>query len=427
MRRAYLAAAVVIIVAAAVAYSALSASVIQGGPAPVEVGPPDLASLPVVSASEIESAVIPREIADSNNAFAADFYRQVSGEEGNIFFSPLSMYTAFSLLYEGASGDAVAELEDAFGFEPDARARHNATAHAIASINRDDPHAELALANSLWPFVGDVVPEYLNVARSTYLATIEDPGYNESAENRGDEPARRINQWTSDMTNGTITGIFGPNSFPDPILVIVNAVYFKGTWETQFPPEDTEKNDWHGEGDAEADYMNVVGAFDYAEYDGLQVLRMPYEGDRLSMTVVLPEPGGMKELEESISAEQMAVWTDGTSKIIVDVTMPKFTASTKYSLNNYLKALGVSQIFEPGPNVPLAGIYHGAVVGRADHMAFVDVNEEGTEAAAVSAALVASVSVQPPPPQFKADRPFLFLIQDDESGAVLFMGRVSEP
>ncbi|ABK77170.1 serine protease inhibitor [Cenarchaeum symbiosum A] len=414
MRRAYLAAAAVIIVAAAVGYAAFPASDIQDAPAPTGTGPPDLASLPVVSASEIESAVIPQEIADSNNGFAVDFYRQVSKEDGNIFFSPLSMYTAFSLLYEGASGEAAGELEDAFGFEPDAQARHNMTAHTIASINRDDPHAKLALANSLWPFVGNVRPEYLDVGRSTYLATIENPG---------DDPSMRINQWVSNITNGKITEVVGPDSFADPILAIVNAVYFKGTWEMQFPPEATKMDEWHGEGDAEANYMNVVGIFDYEEYDGLQVLRMPYEGGRLSMTVVLPEPGGMADLEESISEGQVADWTGSMLEREVSVSLPKFTASTNYDLIGYLKALGVHRIFEFKPPA-LAGIYGGDLsVRTAIHGAFVDINEEGTEAAA---ATIISAAITEPP-RFNADRPFIFLIQDDESGTILFMGRVSNP
>ncbi|ABK78299.1 serine protease inhibitor [Cenarchaeum symbiosum A] len=420
---AYLAAAVVTIAAAAVAYSALSASdvqdaldpVTQDAPESMGTGPPDLASLSVVSASEIESAVIPREIADSNNGFAADFYRQVSGGKGNIFFSPMSMYTAFSLLYEGAGGEGANELEDVFGFEPDAQARHNSTAHAMASISRDDPHAELVMANALWQFSSAINPEYIDVGRSTYLATVEDPG---------DNPVDRINGWVSDATNEKISEVVGELD-SDTVLVITNAIYFKGTWVKQFLPEHTLEDEWHGPSGGSAHYMRIKEHFGYAEYDGLQVLRMPYEGGRLSMLVLLPEPGGMSNLEESLSAGQMLEWTNGLSGRDVAVSLPKFTTSTSYGLKSYLLDLGVFSIFQMGS---LDGVAPFALVSDARHVAFIDVNEEGAEAAAAtSIGLIIESLRSAPEPRFIADRPFVFLIQDDESGAILFMGRVSEP
>ncbi|ABK77852.1 serine protease inhibitor [Cenarchaeum symbiosum A] len=421
LRKAYLAAAAAAVVAAAVGYVVLPASDTRDTPEPVEMGtselagtgPTDLAGLPVVSASEIESAVIPQEIADSNNGFAADFYRQVSGEEGNIFFSPLGMYAAFSMLYEGAGGEGAKELEDAFGFEPDARARHNMTAHVMASINRDNPHAELVMANALWPFVGEISPGYLDVGRSTYLATIENPG---------EDPIDRINGWVSDATNEKIPEVIDELN-PYTVLVITNAIYFKGAWVKPFAPEYTQENEWHGPSGGSAEYMYAKDRFSYAEYDGLQVLRMPYEGDRLSMVVLLPEPGGMRELEESLSAGQMREWTGGLSERDVDVLLPKFTASTRYDLKEHLLNLGVNHIFKEGA---LNGITLFAFVSDAVHVAFVDVNEEGAEAAAVTRidGVVESGIMSN---RFVADRPFLFLIQDDESGTILFMGRVSEP
>lgn len=366
---------------------------------------------------------IPADIASANNRFAIDFYREVAGDDDNIFFSPLSMYTIFSALYEGARGDTAAQLEDVFGFEPDPARRADSTIRMMSSINRDDPDAVLALANGMWPFV-QLRSDYADILGDIY-----------GVENIPDLPLEgdvldRINGWTSQRTHGKITKILDALP-PNPVLVLINAIYFKGTWENQFDPGQTSEFDFMtdpGTG-VPADFMTTQARFGYAETGGAQVLRMPYVGDRLSMLLILPERGTeITDLEERLSEDLLSEWTGGMQGTEVTVLMPKFETRTDYDLDMLLPKMGLTDVFIEG-SANLTGIYDvgkAVWVSEAAQKAYVKVNESGTEAAAVTSVTFAMESANYPP-VFLADRPFMFLIQDDESGAILFMGRVSDP
>ena len=371
-----------------------------------------------------DPSVIPDSVASANNGFAVDFYREVSAEDGNIFFSPASMFVAFSALYEGARGNTADQMQDVFGFEPDAGDRHNTTAHTLSSLNRQDPHAELAMANSVWLYRFEPPASYVDIVRDTYLADIEEYDTPE-------EGAMKINAWASDKTRGKITKVIEPKDISGYVggMVLANAVYFKGTWVTQFPGEETRESDFwlDPERSVRADFMNVQGNFSYAQADDVQALKLPYKGDRLSMLVLLPsERGGISALEDAISAESVLEWQQAVVERDVIVSMPKFKMELKYSLKEPLQDLGMADAFDPRL-ADLSGIAPLLFVKDATHKTYTDVNEEGTEAAAVTVIVTAFTSQPPPPPRFIADHPFIFIIQDDESGAILFMGRLSDP
>ena len=383
----------------------------------------------VVNALEIDSAVIPSDLASANNDFAVDFYKQASNKDDNdnIFFSPTSMLVAFSLLYEGANENTADEIKEVFGLESDPIIRHNSTAHLMSSINQDDQYATLNVANALW--VADSFEpydKYLSVSRETYLASVEKVIFG------GEDPSavKIINDWAAENTNNKIPEVILKKDVDDlTAMVITNAIYFKGTWLTQFQEEDTEESDfWTSNTDSvRADLMIQEGRFDYMQSDGVKVLKMPYEGDRLSMLVVLPEDrDGIDSLEEYLSSELIKKWQQELYPQEVKVVMPKFTTKTSYDLIPLLKNLGMLDVFNPG-GADLKNIGSSAAnlfVSTASHDAFVDVNEEGTEAAAVTTIIDQFMSESP---RFIADHPFLFIIQDDESGTILFMGRLSDP
>ena len=366
----------------------------------------------------------------SVNAFAFDLYRAVSAdekEEGkNLFFSPISIHTAFSVLYEGARGGTAQQLLEVFRFEPDRGARHEAVASASASLNRGDGHSKLSLASALWPaeWFAPYDP-YLEAARGAYGATVDTVDFtNES------DAVPKINAWASDNTNGKIKDAISQNDVSDnTAMVITNAIYFKGTWITQFSIEKTRPSTFTKEGGSTvmADFMEATAEFDYAAYDGYQVLRMPYEGDRLSMLVVLPdEPDGLGHLADGLSDVALEGWIAGMEHREVRVVMPKFETRTSYDLKSTLMSMGVTNAFDGGL-ADLTGIAEGGLyVDKALHDAYVAVDEKGTEAAAVTAIIITE-SAPPPPPAFVADRPFLFIIHDSETGAMLFMGRLADP
>ncbi len=379
-----------------------------------------------VDAPTITYAPVPADVADSNNQFALDFYRQISFD-GNIFFSPISMHTAFSVLYEGANGNTAAEIRQVFGLEPDDTARHDLMAQTISSINREDPHATLNAANALW--IADwfaPYESYLDIVNKTYHASSQTVDFTDP-----DDGVKRINQWASDNTNGKITKVLEQGHVnASTAMVINNAIYFKGTWVTQFAEEDTFESDfWTGsENTIRADFMHVEDTFDYAMSDGAHVLRLPYEGDRLSMLVILPEDrDGIASLEESISTDMLEQWRDDMHSENIIVEIPKFTAKIHYDLKPLLQNMGMIDVFVKA-EADLLGIgpvVHGSnlYISHAFHDSFVDVNEEGTEAAAVTTMTMLTSL----PPTFMADHPFIFVIQDDESGTILFMGKISDP
>ena len=407
---------------------------VQPAPPP----PPAASGAPAqepAAAPAAPSPASPASYASSVNAFAFDLYRAVSADEKeagrNIFFSPASIHTAFSVLYEGARGDTAQQLLDAFGFEPDRAARHAAAAAAAASIGRGDGHSELSLANALWvaewfsPY-----DSYLEAARGdAYGATVDTVDFLDE-----EDAVPGINAWASDNTAGRIKKVISQRDVNNyTAMVITNAIYFKGVWATPFPEGGTRANTFtRGDGSAApADFMEVTAEFGYAAYDGYQVLRMPYRGDRLSMFVVLPgAPDGLGRLAGGLSAATLDDWIAGAESREVRVVMPRFEAKTTYDLEGILGALGVTDAFDEG-RADLTGIGESKkgplYVYKASHDAYIGVDEKGTEAAAATTVVAEAAEAKPRPPSFVADRPFLFVIHDSETGTILFMGRLSDP
>ena len=383
-----------------------------------QIGPVmETASRPETKSTEPRP--IPAEIASANNAFAFDFYRQIADGEGNHFFSPASMYAAFSVLYEGAQGETAEQLRGVFGMAEDDAARHQAVSDTMSSLNREDPHATLEMANSLW-LAERLVPHarYVEIVRGTYTADIETVDFADSI-----VAADRINGWAAEKTHDKIPKVLEPEDLKNALAVILNAIYFKGTWVTQFDSEDTQPRDFDtGNGTVIAEMMHADATFGYAEYDGTKILRMPYVGDRLSMLVVLPSGrDGIEALEESLTVEMLEGWQQSAHDTYITVSIPKFETKTHYDLIPKLKDLGITLIFEGGD---FSGISDSDMfVAKATQDAYVNVNEEGTEAAAVTSSY-GNLSAYP---WFAADHPFLFFIQDDESGAILFMGKIVDP
>ena len=378
----------------------------------------------------------PTAYESSVNDFAFDLYRAVAADEEedgrNIFFSPASIHTAFSVLYEGARDNTARQMLDAFGFEADPGARHAAAAAAAASIGRGDGHSDLSLANALWVAEWFTLYDtYLEAARGdAYGATVDTVDFADEA-----DAVPRINAWASDNTGGMIEEVITQSDVNDlTAMVITNAIYFKGTWATPFPEDRTRPNTFTKEDGSttRADFMEVTAEFDYAAYDGYKVLRMPYRGDHLSMIVALPgEPDGLGQLVGGLSAATLDDWIAGTERREVRVILPRFEAETSYDLEGALGAMGVTDAFDE-ERADLTGIGETKkgrlYVYKASHDAYVSVDEKGTEAAAVTTAVIPTTTAERPrPPSFVADHPFLFIIHDGETGVILFMGRLSDP
>ena len=395
---------------------------------------------------------IPAPVAEANNAFAVDFYKLAAKENGgdkNVFFSPTSMYMAFSVLYEGARGDTASQMAGVFGLDPDTASRHASAERLMATLDSGYANVTVDAANALW-LAHWFTPSghYLDVARTTYRASVETVNFVEVDED-GKKPAvREINSWASEETRGKIKGVIQDKSVGgQTAMVITNAVYFNGTWSSPFPEEDTRESAFHKSGSAsvDTDFMNLDGSFKYAHPDGAQVLRIPYAGDDLAMLVILPDADtGLEQLENALSAETVEGWIDQLRGHEVRVSLPKFEAKTKYNLIPPLREMGMPDAFslaradlqgllyacppgDPDCNDGRATSTEQLYVHSASHDAYVRVNEEGTEAAAVTSMVATAVGISAPNIHFNADRPFVFTIYDEGSGAILFMGRMLDP
>ena len=278
---------------------------------------------------------------------------------------------------------------------------------------------------------------FVALTRDRYSAPIEAVDFR-----TGFEPARlHINEWTASQTQDRIRDLLPPRSLNDlSRLVLVNAIYFRGTWRYRFPEDATRDQPFYPSAGAPAAVptMRITARLGFARPDGAQILELPYVGDELSMVLLLPnERDGLGALEQALTAERLSGWIGALQPAQVEVELPRFRIDPPASvpLKDTLRTMGMPIAFTPqadftamsAATTPDEQLY----IDNVFHKAFVEVNEEGTEAAAATAVVMRArgggAGAAPPTPRFVADHPFLFLIRDTRSGAVLFMGRVADP
>ncbi len=394
-----------------------------------------------------------KEIAEAVNAFAFDLYGQLRGREGNLFLSPYSIETALAMTYAGARGQTadqmagVLHLPVDLRWEPDSAQGGRIVLRdqqapwpadrlhgAFAALQNDLNAAgkgeafQLTVANRLWGQKGyEFLPEFLGLLEQHYGAGLEQVDFAGAT-----EAARKtINAWVERETRDKIRDLLKPDVLDGLTrLVLTNAIYFKGHWTEEFDKKLTREEDFFVSPDrtVKAPLMHRTDMFGYFGDDDLQALELPYKGDRLSMVVLLPTAkDGLGALETSVSAKMVAGVVKKLRRREVAVTLPKFKTTAEFSLAQVLAAMGMQAAFEAG-KADFSGmdgkkdLFISAVV----HKAFVEVNEEGMEAAAATG-LSELFGLAPPPAEFRADHPFLYLIRDRETGAILFLGRLVDP
>lgn len=378
-------------------------------------------------------------VVDANNRFAIDLYRHLQSDpeysSGNIFFSPFSISTALAITHEGARGLTADQIRPVFYFPDNQSILRYGYADLIARINSESNAYTLRTANALWaeqthPFL----PEYIETAERNYDATTTNLDFVHHPE----ESRITINRWVEDQTEDRIQDLIPPGEIdPNTALVITNAIYFKGTWVKQFEKEKTiDASFLTGSGTTVQVPMmqrtDEEALFGYTETDTIQALEMPYEsgeGSELSMLVLLPKDGNLATVEKSFDAGILQNIRKSLSDVRVKVFFPRFTMETKYFLPRTLSGMGMPTAFTAGADFSGMDGGRDLFITNVIHQAFVEVNEEGTEAAAATAVIMGK-GASPDTykiPVFRADHPFIFLIQDNETGNILFMGRVNNP
>lgn len=398
--------------------------------APQETTPPD-GEEPAGNQSGGESVI------SGNNQFAFDLYRNLSSDpayaDGNLFFSPYSISSALAITYEGARGRTADEIRAVFHLPVDDTARREGFLAIDAGINSEDSGYTLRTANALWaeetyPFLQD----YIETAGRYYSANVTNLDFTTQPE------ASRItiNRWVEERTNDLIKDLLPEGSIsPLTRLVITNAIYFKGTWVKQFDENKTANlHFWKGPGESVLVPMmqrtDEEAIYGYAETDDLQVLEMPYaheNGAGLSMLVILPDE--IEAAEESLDAQKIEDLRQSLTERRVNVYFPKFSLETTYPLAGTLAAMGMPTAFADAADLSGMDGTQNLFVSSVVHKAFVDVNEEGTEAAAATGVIINMKTSLggDETPNFRADHPFIFAILDNDTGTILFMGRVVDP
>jgi serpin B len=367
--------------------------------------------------------------------FGLDLYRKIAaatpGE--NVFISPLSAGLAFGMLYNGATGATRKAMQETLGLGDagaDLEAVNRASLALLEAMAAED--VELAVGNSLWVREGvRFAPDFLARNRAFYRAEVE------AVDFASPSAVERMNAWASRSTKGTIPTVAEHPLDPSLVLMLVSAVYFKGRWAQEFEPGSTAPQAFHLEDGStrQTPMMTRQGGYGHLKSDGFTAVRIPYCGGRFAMYVFLPDSGTtLAALRETMNADTLGLWMQRFGQAEVQLTLPRFTARGSYDLEGPLRALGMAPVFDPARAELLAIAAPGSLgarklfVSRAQQRTFVEVNEEGTRAAAVTDEIVtADTSDTEPVVRFVADRPFFVAIRDDRTRALLFVGQFVAP
>jgi serpin B len=365
----------------------------------------------------------------ANTGFALDLYQKLRATEGNLFFSPYSISTALAMTYAGSRGDTQTQMATALHFLPNQDHLHPALAELAARLEETgrQKQIQLMMANALWPGKGfPLLKEFLALAKKFYGVRITPIDF--SAE----ETARHtINAWVEEKTESRIKDLIAPGVLEAATrLVLVNAIYFKGAWASPFEPGLTSPASFFTAPDVsvQVPLMNLKKDFRYAESEDLQILELPYAGENLSMLVLLPKQAdGLTKLEASLAKDKLDEWIQDLAETEVQVSLPTFELTFPFRLDDTLKSMGMVDAFSDKADFSAMDASQTLFIGAVLHKAFVAVNEQGTEAAAATAVVMQLKMAAFPSIVFRADHPFVFLIREQGTGSILFIGRVANP
>jgi serpin B len=386
------------------------------------------------SSPDVEEAEL-ATLVDGNSGFAFDLYRALSEEDDNLFFSPYSISLALAMTYAGAHSDTAQQMADTLRFVLSQGRLHPAfnsldiklSQRGEGAKGKDGEGFRLHIVNAIWGQEGyKFLSDFLDVLAENYGAGLRPLDF----ANAPEESRMTINNWVSDQTEGRIEDLI-PQGLINTLtrLVLTNAIYFNAAWQHPFNEDATEDGPFYllDGGEVTLPMMKQTESFSYAEGDGYQAIELPYDGRELSMVVLLPRAGQFKAFEDSLDAQQVDAILNQLERRRVALTMPEFEFESSFGLKEALAAMGMPVAFSA--EADFSGMTGNRDLYIADvvHKAFVSVDEAGTEAAAATAVVMELTALPGTPVELTVDRPFVFLIRDIETGAILFVGRVVAP
>jgi serpin B len=387
------------------------------------------------------------ELVLANNSFAVDYYNKLDSNpennEKNIFFSPFSISTVLAMTYEGADGKTAEEMRKVFYFPADDTVRQSSFAKLYNSLNESSSKGNYSLniANALW---NEKTYEF----KQSFYDTIDNHYYGKSTPvdfiNTPEEQRQLINKWVEDQTNKKIIELLPTKSIKSQtVLVLTNAIYFKGDWASKFKSENTKDADFFvsEEKKITAKIMQQKEEFNYFDDGVFEYLELPYKGEDMSLIVILPKNETMDcegmgedcegkdfQIKYDFSIPSVNVLSQAQSRMNkreLMVFLPKFKFESEYKLEKDFQEMGMLEAFENTANFSKMDATNNVKIDQVYHKAFVEVNEEGTEAAAATAVVMESISAMPR--TFNANHPFAFYIQDNKTGEILFLGKIVNP
>jgi len=375
---------------------------------------------------------------DAVNAFSFDIFKKFLNDtqnEGNIFTSPYSIFTALAMTYEGAKGTTADEMKKVLNIEQNNESFHEYMQSLYQYLNTNKTY-NISTANALWIKENyPLLKEYKNLILTYYGGNSTDMNFSNP-----EHAAKIINGWIENKTHNLIKNLISPGNI-DPNntdLILTNAIYFKGSWQIQFDGKNTTEKPFKisKEKSTDVETMRFIGThdqFNYTENQIMQIVELPYTGNEMSMTILLPKEGyTTQDIIRSMNHVSYKELIDSMNNTELDISLPKFKIETPlYTLNTYLKELGMPTAFTADADFSGINGFGQLCISSVLHKAFIEVNEKGTEAAAATAVVMVTSAY---PGQnvtqrivFNADHPFIFLIQHKTTGTILFMGEVTDP
>jgi serpin B len=375
------------------------------------------------------------ELVGGNSAFALDLYHQLTDGGDNLFYSPYSISLALAMTYAGARGDTEQEMAESLHFLLPQERLHPAfngldlelARRGEGAVGKDGEGFRLNIVNAIWGQKGyALLPDFLDVLAANYGAGLRVVDFMTAAE----EARVTINEWVSDETEGRIEDLI-PQGVLDALtrLVLTNAIYFNAAWSEPFEPSLTEDGPFYLLDDSEvmAPMMRQTTSLGYTRESGYTAVELPYSGGEISMVLVVPDAGAFEAFESALDADQLSAILDDLERSEVALSLPKFEMESEFSLNQALAAMGMGGAFTTAAD--FSGMTDPSELFISDviHKAFVSVDEAGTEAAAATAVVMRLSAMPAEPVEVTVDRPFVFLIRDIQTGAILFVGRILNP
>jgi serpin B len=430
-----------VMLAAVVLVTVLLLTLLPGGlqPAAAETLKSDKPRITSPGTSAADEALL----VEGNSVFAFELYQALKVKEGNLFYSPHSISVALAMTYAGARGKTAEQMADTLHFLLEPELLHRAFNWLDAELaqrgeggnGKDNEGFTLNIVNAIWGQKDySFLSTFLDVLAENYGAGLRILDFITETE----ASRLAINQWVSDQTEDRIRELI-PRGAIDELtrLVLTNAIYFNADWEHPFDAGSTVNGRFYllDGRQVTVRMMKQTEVFGYADGQGYQAIELPYDGGELSMVILLPEAGQFEAFEEELQGEGVSDIISGLQPARLALTMPKFEFDSEFNLKDTLAFMGMPDAFKPPWPVSGEGADFSGMTGRRElfisdvvHKAFVAVDEKGTEAAAATGVIIGVTSAPVDPPvQVTIDRPFIFLIRDIETGAILFAGRVLNP